>query len=71
MKFNGQSLLEVDFPELLDGAYELKCVAKIHDIGFRADAKLEIRESKGSGPHSALQAWNRIDVEGYRSLEGR
>ena len=25
--------------------HELKCVAKIHDIRFRADAKLEIRES--------------------------
>ena len=36
--------------------HELKCVAKIHDIGFRADAKREIRESKGSGPHPALQA---------------
>ena len=26
--------------------YDLKCVAKIHDIGFRVDAKLEIRGSK-------------------------
>ena len=50
--------------------HELKCLAKIHDIGFRADAKLEIRESKGSGPHPALQAWHRIDVEGYGSQEG-
>ena len=28
--------------------HELKCVAKIHDIRFQADANLEIRESKGS-----------------------
>ena len=27
---------------------ELKCVAKIHDIGFRADAKREVKDSKGS-----------------------
>ena len=50
--------------------HELKCVAKIHDIGFRADAKLEIRESKGSGPHPVLQAWHQIDVKGYGSQEG-
>ena len=50
--------------------HDLNCVAKIHDIGFWADAKLEIKESKGSGPHPALQAWNRIDVKGYRSQEG-
>ena len=25
--------------------HELKCEAKIHDMGFRADAKVEIRES--------------------------
>ena len=36
--------------------HELKCVTKIHDIGFQADAKLEIRESKGSDLHLALQA---------------
>ena len=50
--------------------HELKCVAKIHDIRFRADAKLEIRESEGRGPHPALQAWHRIDVKGYGSQEG-
>ena len=49
--------------------HELKCVAKIHDIGFRADAKLEIRESKGSGPHPALQTEHRIVVKGYGSQE--
>ena len=31
---------------------------------------IEIRESKGSGLHSALQAWHRIDVKGYGSQEG-
>ena len=50
--------------------HELKCVAKIHDIRFRADAKLEIRETKGSSPHPALQASHRIDVTGYGSQEG-
>ena len=45
-------------------------MAKIHDIGFQADAKLEIRESEGTIPHPALQAWHRIDVKGYGSQEG-
>ena len=45
-------------------------MAKIHDIGFRADAKLEVRESKGSGPHPAFQACHQIDVKGYGSQEG-
>ena len=50
--------------------HELKCVATIHDVGFQTNAKLEIRESKESGAHPALQAWHRIDVKGYRSQEG-
>ena len=29
---------------------------EIHVVGFRADAKLEIRESQESSPHPALQA---------------
>ena len=40
--------------------YDLKCVAKIHDIGFRVDAKLEIRGSYGSGYRIVLLSQRQV-----------